>query len=55
MNVQIEPSWKEQLAPEFEKPYFGQLTGAVRQEYQAGTCYPPGKLSTSAHSTKRKW
>lgn len=48
MNVQIEPSWKEQLAPEFEKPYFGQLTGAVRQEYQAGTCYPPGKLIFNA-------
>ena len=36
MNVQIEPTWKEQLQGEFSKPYFEQLTGAVRQEYTAG-------------------
>ena len=29
MNVQIEPSWKQQLAAEFEKPYFEQLTAQV--------------------------
>ena len=43
MNVKIEESWKAQLTPEFEKPYFSLLTQAVRQEYAAGTCYPPGK------------
>ncbi|MDF9829368.1 uracil-DNA glycosylase [Parabacteroides sp. PF5-6] len=43
MNVKIEQSWKAQLAPEFEKAYFGQLTEFVRQEYQRGTVYPPGK------------
>ena len=48
MNVQIEPSWKEQLQGEFEKPYFVQLTEKVRQEYKAGTCYPPGKLIFNA-------
>ena len=48
MNVQIEPTWKEQLASEFEKPYFGQLTTAVRQEYQQTTCYPPGRLIFNA-------
>ena len=48
MNVQIEPTWKERLAPEFEKPYFGQLTGAVRQEYSTTTCYPPGRLIFNA-------
>jgi len=48
MNVTIEPTWKEQLAPEFEKPYFGQLTTAVRQEYLQTTCYPPGKLIFNA-------
>ena len=48
MNVQIDPTWKEQLAPEFEKPYFGQLTTAVRQEYQQTTCYPPGRLIFNA-------
>ena len=48
MNVQIEESWKAQLVPEFEKPYFAQLTQAVRQEYAAGTCYPPGGLIFNA-------
>jgi len=43
MNVQIEESWKAQLASEFEQPYFAQLTAAVRQEYQTTTCYPPGR------------
>ncbi len=43
MNVQIESSWKERLADEFSKPYFEQLTAAVRQEYTHGTCYPLGK------------
>ena len=48
MNVQIEPSWKQQLSAEFEKPYFWQLTEQVRQEYQSGTCYPPGPLIFNA-------
>ena len=43
MNVQIEQSWKDRLAPEFEKDYFLRLTQAVKSEYQSGTCYPPGK------------
>lgn len=48
MNVQIEPTWKDQLAQEFEKPYFGQLTNAVRQEYRQTTCYPSGRLIFNA-------
>lgn len=48
MNVQIEDSWKQQLAPEFEKPYFSALTQFVRQEYATTTCYPPGKLIFNA-------
>lgn len=48
MNVQIEESWKRQLAPEFEKPYFAALTQFVRQEYAAAPCYPPGKLIFNA-------
>ena len=48
MNVQIEPSWKQQLAAEFEKPYFQQLTEQVRQEYKSGACYPPGPLIFNA-------
>ena len=48
MNVNIEPSWKEHLAPEFEKPYFAQLAAIVRQEYSQTTCYPPGRLIFNA-------
>ena len=48
MNVQIEESWKRHLQGEFEKPYFAGLTEKVRQEYMAGTCYPPGKLVFNA-------
>ena len=48
MNIQIEESWKRHLQGEFEKPYFAGLTEKVRQEYMAGTCYPPGKLIFNA-------
>ncbi len=48
MSVQIEESWKTHLNEEFEKPYFAQLTAAVRQEYMQTTCYPPGKLIFNA-------
>ena len=48
MDVKIEPTWKERLAPEFQKPYFAQLTERVRQEYRAGACYPPGRLVFNA-------
>ena len=47
-QVQIEESWKAQLQGEFEKPYFQQLTAAVRQEYMQTTCYPPGNLIFNA-------
>ncbi|MCE2617437.1 MAG: uracil-DNA glycosylase [Phocaeicola sp.] len=48
MNVQIESSWKQVLAPEFEKTYFKQLTDFVRDEYRKGICYPPGRLIFNA-------
>ncbi len=48
MNVQIEPSWKKYLQPEFDTAYFKQLTDAVRQEYKTTTCYPPGHLIFNA-------
>lgn len=48
MEVKIESTWKEQLAEEFEKPYFARLTESVRQEYAAQTCYPPGGLIFNA-------
>ena len=48
MDVKIEPSWKERLQGEFEKPYFEQLVGAVRREYVGGVCYPPGRFIFNA-------
>lgn len=48
MNVQIEETWQEVLAPEFEKDYFIRLTDFVRQEYQTTTVYPSGKLIFNA-------
>ena len=42
-NVKIEPSWKEALAPEFEKPYFAALSEFLHAEKAAGkVIYPPG-------------
>ncbi len=48
MDVKIESSWKQRLAPEFEKPYFGQLVEFVRNEYKTQTVYPPGSLLFNA-------
>lgn len=48
MVVKIEASWKQQLAEEFDKPYFAKLTEAVRQEYHSGPCFPPGRLIFNA-------
>ena len=43
MNIDIEPSWKNLLQSEFEKPYFSSLINFVKQEYKEHTCYPKGK------------
>ncbi len=43
MNVAIEPSWKKELADEFQKPYFAELVNFIKQEYEAGTVYPHPK------------
>lgn len=43
MEVKIEPSWKEQLADEFEQPYFKELTEFIKTEYEAKTIYPHPK------------
>lgn len=48
MDVKIEESWKKQLAEEFEKPYFEQLTDFVKQEYATQTVYPPARLIFNA-------
>ena len=42
MNVKIAEDWKEILAPEFDKPYFEQLTNFVRDEYASRRIYPRG-------------
>jgi uracil-DNA glycosylase len=42
MEVKIAQDWKDILAPEFEKPYFEQLTHFVREEYAAHRVYPRG-------------
>lgn len=42
MDVKIEQSWRDQLAEEFEKPYFKKLVQFVRTEYSQNTCYPKG-------------
>ena len=43
MEVKIEPSWKRELQPEFDKPYFAQLADFVRRAYRAGPVYPPAR------------
>ena len=58
MEVHIEESWKQQLADEFDKPYFEELAKRARQEYAATAVYPPGGRIFAAfaaspfHSTK---
>ena len=42
MEVKIAQDWKEILAPEFEKPYFEELTHFVRDEYATHRIYPRG-------------
>lgn len=45
MDVRIEASWKQRLAPYFDTAPFRQLTEFVRREYQSGPVYPPaGKI-----------
>ncbi len=48
MNVTIHSSWKQVLQPEFEKPYFQDLSSFVKQEYSSHRCFPPGKEIFSA-------
>ena len=44
MDVKIESSWKKVLMPEFDQPYFQELTQFVKQEYQSAVVYPPPKF-----------
>lgn len=43
MNVKIEEGWKNILAEEFSKPYFEDLAGFVKKEYQEYHVFPKGK------------
>lgn len=51
MTLRIHPSWQAALAPEFDKPYWAQLTSFVKAEYAAGPCFPPGKAIFKAFDT----
>lgn len=42
MEVKIASDWKEILSEEFKKPYFGELTEFVRQEYATRQVFPQG-------------
>lgn len=46
--VKIEESWKPYLGPEFDKPYFVELSKRVHEEYQHVTCFPPENLVFNA-------
>lgn len=48
MNIQIETSWKDKLADEFDKDYFKSLTDFVKQDLKLHEVYPPGKFIFNA-------
>jgi uracil-DNA glycosylase len=49
MNVQIEPSWEKQLAPEFDKPYFAGIANYLKEQKAAGKeIYPAGPFIFNA-------
>ena len=43
MNVNIEETWKQVLADEFNSIYFTRLAAFVKDAYAKGVVYPPGK------------
>jgi uracil-DNA glycosylase len=43
MEVQIEPSWKAQLADEFDTPYFAELAAEIKSAYAKSPVYPHPK------------
>lgn len=51
MNVQMEPSWAKELAPEFDKPYFAGIAQYLKEQKAAGKeIYPAGPLIFNAFS-----
>lgn len=52
MDVNIDPSWKEELKAEFNKPYFEGVVQFLKAEKNTGkTIYPPGPLIFNAFSS----
>ena len=51
MQVKIEKSWQEVLQTEFDKPYFENLVGFVKQEYASRTIFPPAGQIFNAFNT----
>ena len=51
MEINIHPSWKQQLEKEFEKEYFKELITFVNNQYKQTTCYPPFDLIFSAFNS----
>jgi uracil-DNA glycosylase len=43
-EIQINEEWKSVLEEEFQKPYFQELTGFLREQTKDRTIYPPGPL-----------
>ena len=43
MTVKIEDSWRNELADEWEQPYFRQLVDFVHNEYRHHQVFPPGR------------
>lgn len=52
MGVQIEDSWKQELANEFEQSYFKNIVSFLKKEKAAGkTIFPPGQQIFNAFNT----
>lgn len=51
MNIRIEESWKRELAAEWGKDYFVNLTQWLRGEYNTKQIFPPGKQIFAAFDT----
>lgn len=50
--MNIEPSWKQELKEEFDKPYFEKIVHFLKEEKKAGkVIYPPGKQIFNAFDT----
>lgn len=43
MNVRIAEDWKAVIGEEFDKPYFADLAGFVREEYATHRIFPQGR------------